>query len=501
MTAAMIEFDVVIPTIGRPELTRLLAQLATADGPQPQHIFVVDDRRERRRLLLPAGRFPHAVVLPGRAAGPAAARNIGWRAGRAPWVAFLDDDVLPAPDWYAALAADIADAGGAGATQGRIEVPLPRHRRPTDWERNVAGLESARWPTADMAYRRAALAAVGGFDERFPRAYREDADLAARVQAAGYRLARGERVTTHLVRAADRWVSVRLQRGNADDARLRHRYGPRWREITGAGPGRRGRHFLTAGLAVVAVIAALAGQTSLAAVALAGWLVSTAAFAIARIAPGPRTFDEIVTMAATSAAIPLAAAFHWLRGWRNVRRHRRPPPQHRDRPAAVLFDRDGTLVIDVPYNGDPALVQPMPGAGEALSRLRNAGIPTAMVSNQSGVARGLLYPSEVDAVNRRVEELLGPLGPWAVCPHGPEQACACRKPEPGLVREAAAALGVPVEQVVVIGDIGADIAAARAAGARAVLVPTPATRPEEVAAAPEVAPDLPAAVRLLLGDR
>ncbi|MFP5377412.1 MAG: D-glycero-alpha-D-manno-heptose-1,7-bisphosphate 7-phosphatase, partial [Acidimicrobiia bacterium] len=149
--------------------------------------------------------------------------------------------------------------------------------------------------------------------------------------------------------------------------------------------------------------------------------------------------------------------------------------------------------------GDPALVSPVPGAREAVERLRAAGIPVGVVSNQSGVARGVLTPAQVQAVNRRVEELLGPLGPWAVCPHGPDDGCRCRKPRPGLVLEAAAALGVDPAGVAVIGDIGADVEAARSAGARGVLVPTAATLPAEVASAPEVAADLGAAVDLLLG--
>jgi HAD superfamily hydrolase (TIGR01662 family) len=100
-----------------------------------------------------------------------------------------------------------------------------------------------------------------------------------------------------------------------------------------------------------------------------------------------------------------------------------------------------------------------------------------------------------------VDELLGPLGPWLYCPHAPEDGCDCRKPAPGLVREAARWLGVAPERCVVIGDIGADVEAARAAGARAVLVPTPRTRPEEVAAAPATAPDLAAAVEIAIGAR
>jgi HAD superfamily hydrolase (TIGR01662 family) len=167
----------------------------------------------------------------------------------------------------------------------------------------------------------------------------------------------------------------------------------------------------------------------------------------------------------------------------------------------VLLDRDGTLVVDVPYNGDPARVEPVPGAREALDRLRDAGVRVGVVSNQSGVARGLVTRDAVDAVNERVEELLGPLGPWAVCLHGPGDGCGCRKPAPGLVLRAAEELGVDPRRCAVVGDIGADVEAARAAGARGVLVPTSATRPEEVRAAPEVAPTLAAAVDLLLGCR
>jgi histidinol-phosphate phosphatase family protein len=168
------------------------------------------------------------------------------------------------------------------------------------------------------------------------------------------------------------------------------------------------------------------------------------------------------------------------------------------RPSAVLFDRDGTLVVDVPYNGDPAAVAPMPGAVEAVARVRAAGLPTAVVSNQSGIARGIVGPDQVDAVNARIDAVFGAFDAWCVCPHGPDDGCDCRKPRPGLVLEAARRLGVAPEDVVVIGDIGADVAAARAAGARGILVPTPITRREEVTAAEEVAPDLAAAVEAAL---
>ncbi|MFH8606937.1 HAD-IIIA family hydrolase [Streptomyces sp. NPDC018029] len=178
-----------------------------------------------------------------------------------------------------------------------------------------------------------------------------------------------------------------------------------------------------------------------------------------------------------------------------------PRGDHPDLPAAILFDRDGTLVEDVPYNGDPALVRLAPTARAAVRAVRAAGIPVGVVSNQSGVARGLLTRAQVDAVRRRVEDLLGPFAVWAICPHGPGDGCDCRKPAPGLVLAACARLGVPAAHTTVIGDIGADTDAARAAGARGVLVPTPVTRAEEIEAADTVAPDLLTAVRLVLGPR
>ncbi len=172
-----------------------------------------------------------------------------------------------------------------------------------------------------------------------------------------------------------------------------------------------------------------------------------------------------------------------------------PPPQ------AVLLDRDGTLVVDVPYNGDPSLVAPVPGARAALDRLRAAGLPLAVVSNQSGVARGLLTSAQVAAVNARVAELLGPFDAVLVCEHGPDDGCACRKPRPGLVLEAARQLGVDPAACVLVGDIGSDVDAALAAGAQPVLVPTEVTRPDEVAAAPAVVADLAAAVDVVLDAR
>ena len=483
-------YAVVIPTLGRPCLADCLAALARSRGPGPEEIVVVDDRPGYGPPLDVPGR---AVRTGGR--GPAAARNAGWRETSAPWVVFLDDDVQVTGTWREDLRQDLTNASPEiGGVQGRITVPLPADRRPTDWERGTAGLAEAWWITADMAYRRDALIETGGFDERFPRAFREDADLALRTVDAGWSLTRGRRRTVHPVRVASRWASLRSQAGNADDALMRAIHGPGWYTRAGAAPGRRGRHLAITAAGTLAAGLALTGRPRAAALAGAGALAGIAEFAVARIAPGPRTRDEILTMAATSALIPPFATGHWLRGTLAARRARSWPGPAK----AVLFDRDGTLVHDVPYNGDPGKVTAMPGAVEAVRLARTAGLRTGVVSNQSGIARGLVTEDQVDQVNERVEELLGPFGTWQVCPHA--GGCGCRKPAPGLVVQAAKALGVRPEECVLIGDVGSDAAAARAAGARSVLVPTPGTRAEELLGA-RVAASLTDAVRFALGQR
>ncbi|WP_084958299.1 glycosyltransferase family 2 protein [Thermoactinospora rubra] len=309
---------VVIPTVGRPSLA---AAVAALDPSLP--LLVVDDRPAASAplpLARTAGREVRVLRSGGR--GPAAARNVGWLAASTPWVAFLDDDVIPQPGWAEAARRDLEDLPpDVAGSQGRIEVPLPADRPPTDEERNTAGLAGAEWITADMAYRRDVLHRAGGFDERFPRAYREDADLALRVRQLGLRLVRGERRSRHPVRDDGFWASVRRQRGNADDALMRRRYGRGWRELLGGPPGRLPRHVLAtalgllgAGAAVEAAAGRGPGWKAAGGAAAAGWAALTAEFAWARIKPGPRTREEVLRMIVTSAAIPPAACLHRLLG-------------------------------------------------------------------------------------------------------------------------------------------------------------------------------------------
>jgi len=524
------DYSVVIPTVGRDSLGRVLDALSSGAGPPPRQVVVVDDRGD------PAGSLPAAPrELPLRYSrsggrGPAAARNVGWRQVTSPWVVFLDDDVVPQPGWRRLLARDLTGLPGLVAgSQARIEVPLPVDRRPTDWERNTAALADALWITADIAYRRDVLAEVGGFDERFRRAFREDADLGLRVAGAGYVIVRGTRQTQHPVRPVARWASLRSQAGNADDVLMRARHGTGWRATAGTERPRNGRHMATVAAAALAGASWARGRNGPALAWSAAWLGATTAFAAQRITPGPAHPAEVLEMAATSALIPPVAVAHAVRGWARLPgllsdtgraplgQPRSPlaldpprmltPVRYRPRAGrvdphwkaeAILFDRDGTLVPDLPGNTDPSRVTAMPGVPNALRRAREEGLALGVITNQSTIGRGTMSEAEVEAVNARVDALLGPFDTWQVCPHAPNDGCDCRKPAPGLVKAAAAALGVDPSRCAVIGDIGRDMGAAHAAGARGVLVPTRATRRDEIASAPVVAPNLPRAVDLVL---
>jgi D-glycero-D-manno-heptose 1,7-bisphosphate phosphatase len=160
----------------------------------------------------------------------------------------------------------------------------------------------------------------------------------------------------------------------------------------------------------------------------------------------------------------------------------------------VFLDKDGTLIDDVPYNVDPARVRFAPGARAALRLLARRRIPVAVITNQSGVARGLFAPSALHELAAHLGREVQALGVrWAgfyACPHHPAGvnayagSCACRKPEPGLLLRAASDLGVDIGTCWLVGDQPSDVEAGRRAGCRTALIrsidagPPPAGSPQ-----------------------
>ena len=150
-------------------------------------------------------------------------------------------------------------------------------------------------------------------------------------------------------------------------------------------------------------------------------------------------------------------------------------PEPRSRTAAML-DRDGTIIVDTDYTRDPAHVELLPGAAEAIRTLAKAGYPSIVMTNQSGIARGLVSLSDYRAVRRRVSELLeaegAPILDTFTCPHHPDfyGPCACRKPGTALYERAATVHDLDLSRSLFIGDRYRDVAPGLAFGARTALV-------------------------------
>jgi histidinol-phosphate phosphatase family protein len=145
----------------------------------------------------------------------------------------------------------------------------------------------------------------------------------------------------------------------------------------------------------------------------------------------------------------------------------------------ILLDRDGTIIVDHGYVGSVDRVEFIDGAAEAIARFNEAGVPVAVVTNQSGVARGLYGLDDVDRVHEHIARQLAAHGAhidlFAYCPYHPDGVVAAftrasddRKPEPGMAKAAAAALGLDLSCSWVVGDRAEDVGLAKAIGASAV---------------------------------
>lgn len=191
----------------------------------------------------------------------------------------------------------------------------------------------------------------------------------------------------------------------------------------------------------------------------------------------------------------------------NHPRIRRRAPASMDR-SLVMLDRDGVINHDSErYIRTPADWQPLPGSLTAIAALHRAGFTVVVCTNQSGLARGLITPAELDAIHasmvRAVAAAGGELAGIFICPHGPNDGCDCRKPRPGLLHQVERRLGLPVRGAPCVGDSARDLAAATAAGARPILVRTgngEKTLAQAETPPPEVYDDLAAVAEQLIAE-
>lgn len=140
----------------------------------------------------------------------------------------------------------------------------------------------------------------------------------------------------------------------------------------------------------------------------------------------------------------------------------------------VILDRDGTLVVDRHYLADPAGLEFLPGAAQGLRALHEQGHRLVVITNQSGIGRGLLTLAQLEAIHERFRHMMreagAPLEAIYYCPHAPEADCACRKPRSELFWRAAADLGFEPSEAVVIGDKSSDVEFGRRVGAKTILI-------------------------------
>lgn len=183
------------------------------------------------------------------------------------------------------------------------------------------------------------------------------------------------------------------------------------------------------------------------------------------------------------------------------------PAQAVDLRPALFLDRDGTLIVDTHYPNDPAHVVLMPGVADAVAQVNALGIPVVVITNQSGIARGLISDEQYNAVRERLDALLAESGAQLDasyhCPHWPDASgpCECRKPGLALYERAARDHHLDLAASVCIGDRWRDVAPALALGGTGILVPAPNTPLEDrlqAERAAQTAPDLRTAITIAL---
>ena len=308
----MTRISVVIQTYRRADLLeRCLDALATQTLEQTDYEVIVADDAASKATREQVGRWHECapnvryVAVTDGPRGPAAARNIGWRVASGAIVAFTDDDTIPACDWLERAVARF-DSGGVHAVSGRITVPLPPN--PTDYERDAAGLEDAGFVTANCVVRRDVLESLGGFDERFARAWREDSDLYFRLLDGRYTVGHAEDVVVeHPVRPARWGASLQQQCKASYDALLYRKFPALYaRHVR---PGRPTMYYPTVFALVAMLVGAAAKQRDVTIAGAIAWIGLTAWFAAKRLRGTSHDPRHVAEMVVTSALIPPLSLF------------------------------------------------------------------------------------------------------------------------------------------------------------------------------------------------
>jgi glycosyltransferase involved in cell wall biosynthesis len=310
--------SVVIPTYRRPDLlARCVAALTRQNLPAAEYeILVADDaaspatRGQVEAWAGFSGPRIHYVPVCGTH-GPAAARNAGWQLARGAVIAFTDDDTIPDPDWLAWGLRALEQSPDLAAVTGRTVVPISQ--APTDYEKNEAGLENADFITANCFCRKDRLAALGGFDERFRQAWREDSDLHFELLHRKAGIAREPRaVIVHPVRPAPWGVSLRMQRKALYDALLFKKHPRLYRRFVR--PGVPWGYYGSLSALAVALGAWCLGRKKTAAAAGCLWGLWTTRFCLRRLRGTSRAPRHIAEMVVTSLLIPPLSVYWRLRG-------------------------------------------------------------------------------------------------------------------------------------------------------------------------------------------
>jgi GT2 family glycosyltransferase len=306
--------SVVVPTCGRPQLlNRCVASLVLQNfDPCRFEIIIADDRPSEDTRQVVArwaehtdGSGPKVTYIPSFGPhGPAAARNIGWRAARGSIIAFTDDDTIAGTDWLENGLHAFNDH--VHAVWGRIVMPLSG--TPTDYQLDAKGLETAVFVTANCFCRKRVLEQIGGFDERFRYAWREDSDLYFRLLDYPANIVHAQKaVVTHPIRPGGWGVSLSQLKKIQFDALLFKKHPARYREKIRATP--RWDYYFTVAVLFTSLVSLLSGALIAAVVAGAAWLFMTTRLCLLRLKKTSRSPSHVAEMIITSMLIPPLAVY------------------------------------------------------------------------------------------------------------------------------------------------------------------------------------------------